>query len=73
MVMNELLKNIALQVGGSHYPDVSKPYFEKTVELVIAECVSVLEARAENWLTDPAALEARRCATAIKQHFGMEQ
>ena len=71
--MNKLLKNIALQVGGSHYPGVSKPYFEKTVELVLEECFSVLEHRAENWHTDSGALEARRCITAIKQHFGIEQ
>jgi hypothetical protein len=71
--MNELLKNIALQVGGSHYPDSSRPYFEKTVELVLEECLGVLEHRAENWRTDPAGLEARRCITAIKQHFGIEQ
>jgi len=71
--MNELLKNIALQVGGSHYPEVSRPYFEKTVELVIAECISVLEQRAENWRTDSAALEARRCITAVKQHFGITE
>jgi hypothetical protein len=70
--MNELLKNIALQVGGSHYPNVSKPYFEKTVELVIEECLTVLEKRAENWLTDSDALEARRCVAAIKEHFGIK-
>jgi hypothetical protein len=72
MVMNKLLKNIALQVGGSHYPDVSKPYFEKTVQIVLEECIGVLEYRAENWLTDPSALEARRCVTAIKEHFGIK-
>jgi hypothetical protein len=72
MVMNELLKNIALQVGGSHYPDVSKPYFEQTVQIVLEECISVLEHRAENWRTDSAALEARRCITAIQEHFGVK-
>lgn len=71
--MNELLKNIALQVGGSHYPDVSRPYFERTVDIVLKECIGVLESRAENWRTDSAALEARRCITAIKQHFGIEE
>ena len=71
--MDNLLKSIALQVGGSHYPDTSKPYFEKTVELVLEECFEVLEHRAQNWRTDPAALEARRCIAAMKQHFRIEK
>ena len=35
--MNENLKELALEVGGSHYPEVSKPYLELTVKLVIEE------------------------------------
>ena len=35
--MNENLKELALEVGGSHYPEVSKPYLELTVRLVLEE------------------------------------
>lgn len=63
---------IALEVGGSHYPTVGGEYVGKTIEVVVNQCLEVLEQRSQNWLFDDAALEARRCATAIKQHFGLE-
>lgn len=33
--MNDKLKQLALEIGGSHYPEVSKQYMEITVRLVI--------------------------------------
>ncbi len=35
--MNEKLTELALQIGGSHYPSVSRPYLEHTVRLVIKQ------------------------------------
>lgn len=35
--MNEKLTELALQIGGSHYPAVSKQYLEYTVRLVIKQ------------------------------------
>lgn len=32
---------MALQIGGSHYPEVSRQYFESTVRLVVEECAKV--------------------------------
>lgn len=33
--MNEKLKQLALQIGGSYYPEVSKQHLETTVRRVI--------------------------------------
>ena len=36
--MNKKLTDLALQVGGSHYPEVSQQYLEQTVRLVVKQC-----------------------------------
>ena len=54
--MNKKLKDLALQVGGSHYPEVSKQYLEHTVRLVIQECVEAYR-------------DTRASETTIEQHF----
>ncbi len=41
--MKEKFKKIALQAGGSHYPDVGGDLLEKFGELVVQECIRVLE------------------------------
>jgi hypothetical protein len=40
--MNKKLHEMALQIGGSHYPEVSRQYFEPTVRLVVQECADKL-------------------------------
>lgn len=40
--MNKKLKNLALQVGGSHYPEVSRGYLPLTVKLVADDAVRSL-------------------------------
>jgi hemoglobin-like flavoprotein len=40
--MNKKLKDLALQVGGSHYPDVSRGYLPLTVKLVAEDAVKAL-------------------------------
>lgn len=54
--MNEKLKQLALQVGGSHYPAVSQQYLEQTVRLVVQQCA---EAYHQTRLTE----------TPIEKHF----
>ena len=41
--MNEKIKELALQAGGSHYPDVGGKTLEKFAELVIQECINKIE------------------------------
>ena len=54
--MNKKLTDLALQVGGSHYPAVSEQYLEQTVRLVIQECVEAYH-------------QTRLADTSIEKHF----
>ena len=54
--MNKKLTELALQVGGSHYPEVSQQYLEQTVRLVIKECAEAYH-------------QTRLADTPIEQHF----
>lgn len=38
--MNNVIKQLALQAGGSHYPDVGGKTLEKFAELIIEECMN---------------------------------
>jgi hypothetical protein len=42
--MNKKLKQLALEVGGSHYPSVSRGYLPLTVKLVAEDAVRSLQA-----------------------------
>lgn len=39
----ELFKRIALEAGGSHYPDVGGKTLEKFAELIVHECVEAVK------------------------------
>jgi hypothetical protein len=39
--MNPHIKRLALQAGGSHFPEVGGANLEKFAELLIRECVTV--------------------------------
>ena len=40
--MNQKLKKLALEVGGSHYAEVSRGYLPLTVKLVVDDAVQAL-------------------------------
>ena len=40
--MREVIKEIALQAGGSFYPDVNGETLEKFADLLIAKCIDVI-------------------------------
>ena len=40
--MKEIYKQLALQAGGSHYPDVGGDLLEKFAELLVKECIDVV-------------------------------
>lgn len=40
--MNKKLKDLALEVGGSHYPEVSRGYLPLTVKLLAQDAVQAL-------------------------------
>ena len=54
--MNKKLTELALQVGGSHYPAVSEQYLEQTVRLVIQQCAEAYH-------------QTRLAETPIEKHF----
>ena len=41
--MNPTIKQLALEAGGSHYPDVGGKLLEKFAELVVRECLRQVE------------------------------
>lgn len=60
--MNERIKEIALQAGGSHYPTVGGKTLEKFAELLIGECLSTLHLHGYD-----------DASNQIKEHFGVEK
>ena len=61
--MNDRIRELALQAGGSHYPDVNTNQLVKFAELIVWECAMV----ASNETSDDGVGEV------IKEHFGIEE
>lgn len=40
--MNSKLKHLALDIGGSHYPEVSRQYLPLTAKLIYEEAIEAL-------------------------------
>ena len=66
--MNNVIKQLALQAGGSHYPDVGGKTLEKFAELIVRECANELI----KWKDEPFPYDPEFGARLIKQHFGVE-
>jgi hypothetical protein len=66
----KLVENIFLNAGGPHLYAANRDHNDILVRLIVDECVNILEQRADNWRGNDAALESRRAAQAIKEHFG---
>ena len=41
--MKSVYKELALQAGGSHYPEVGGDLLEKFADLLVSECVKAIE------------------------------
>ena len=67
----ELIKQLFLHAGGPHLYAANETHNDILIRLVITECVNVLEQRAQGWRDNDAALESRRGAQAIREHFGL--
>ena len=66
--MNERIKELALQAGGSHYPEVNSKTLEKFAELIVRECADVITET--HWHLPPT---QEQVALSIKEHFGVEE
>ena len=62
-MMNERIKELALQAGGSHYPDVGGKTLEKFAELIIQECLNICEDMGDN------GMDGHYCADKISKTF----
>jgi hypothetical protein len=60
--MTPTIKQLALEAGGSHYPDVNTMQLVKFAELIVLKCADIADT-AEPFLA----------SDLIKQHFGVEQ
>ena len=67
--INELYK---LTIGRDWAYDFAPEYAEKFAELIIRECVGVVEGGSFLHDQAPTAIFARECSGAIKRHFGVE-
>ena len=62
--MHKRIHDLALQAGGSHYPDVGGKTLEKFAELIIKECAEIARS---NTRVDS------KLYLMIKEHFGVEE
>lgn len=65
--MNPKIKELALQAGGSHYPEVGGETLEKFAELVVRECAELFP------MTFTDEQYQRRIDKTILKHFGLYQ
>ena len=70
--MVKILEEHAHEYGNGMFENTPYPELEKFAELIVNECVGIVEGG--RFLHDeaPAAIFARECSTAIKRHFGVE-
>ena len=62
-MMNERIKELALQAGGSHYPDVGGKTLEKFAELIVQECLNICVDMGDN------GMDGHYCADKISKTF----
>ena len=68
----ELLRKLQLQAGGSHYPDINPQIQAKFAELIVRECIEVIDSTSDNtklMRVDP----YQKIIWAIEEHFGVEE
>jgi hypothetical protein len=63
--MHPKIKELALQAGGSHYPEVGGKTLEKFAELLVIECAELFT------MTFTDEQYQRRIDKTIKKHFGL--
>jgi len=72
--MNERIKELALQAGGSHYPEVNSVQLEKFAELIVRDCMDVVDGytKGRTFDTHYDAVEQIEALFGIK-HNGVEE
>ena len=73
-MMHKRIHDLALQAGGSHYPDVGGKTLEKFAELIVRECADIcMEMAAKCAGLEGDGALAKDCAYWIKKDFGVEE
>lgn len=73
--MKKVFHDIALQVGGSHYPEVGGELLEKFGDMIVQKCIDVLESgdyRGSTFTTYDNAINPRiiqQCISNIQETF----
>lgn len=73
--MKKVYHDMALQVGGSHYPEVGGELLEKFGEMVVQKCIDILETgdyRNSTYTTFDKTFNPRivqQCINNIKENF----
>lgn len=62
--MHKRIHDLALQAGGSHYPDVGGKTLEKFAKLIVKECAEIARS---NTRVDS------KLYLMIQEHFGVEE
>jgi len=68
--MNEKIKELALQAGGSHYPDVNTTQLVKFAELIVWECARIGELKEQGCSEYEPDISV---GWYMRQHFGVEE
>ena len=72
--MNQKIKELALQAGGSHYPDVGGKTLEKFAELIVQECILTIQMGiTRDGHNTEKYLRSMKHIKQIKEHFGVEE
>jgi hypothetical protein len=69
--MNKKIKELALQAGGSHYPEVGGKTLEKFAELIVQECIDIIAPYSVRMIKPGE--EYLHPIQEIKDHFGVEE
>ena len=70
--MVKILRQHAHEYGAGTFEDTEYPELEKFAELIVQECIGVVEGGSFLHDQAPTALFAKECSGAIKRHFGVE-
>ena len=69
--MNKRIRELALQAGGSHYPEVNAMQLEKFAELIVRECLDIVNRHEYSY--HEADHPLWETAQLIKERFGIEE
>ena len=70
-ILEKLYKQSLIETEGDGFPDIEMDV-KKFAEMIIAECVNVVEGGSFLHDQAPTAIFAKECSAAIKRHFDIK-